>query len=92
VYIDILVFVSGVREVPLLEFEKQPRIEFLDDPKSIFPMASTCELVLRIPQPMVVIMRSSRSTCFLASRETMGLVQCRYLYISILHCFSDIYM
>lgn len=79
--------------VPALGFEKQPRIEFLHDPNSLdFPTAPTCELVLRIPTANGGDYEKFKEHFFLASRETMGLVQCRYLYISILHCFSDIYM
>lgn len=46
---DILVFFTGADAIPPLGFDETPELVFLDDPHSVLPTASTCDLQLRIP-------------------------------------------
>lgn len=44
---DILIFFTGCDSIPALGFSPKPRLEFITN--SRFPLANTCEIILRIP-------------------------------------------
>ena len=46
---DVLVFFTGADTVPVLGYERQPKLVFLEGPAERLPTASTCDLHLRIP-------------------------------------------
>lgn len=46
---DLLIFTTGCSTVPPLGFKSTPSIEFLHGTDKIFPEASTCGLVLKLP-------------------------------------------
>ena len=48
---DILSFVTGLRNVPPIGFEKQITVEFFDEER--LPNASTCSIILRLPRHLV---------------------------------------
>lgn len=45
---DVLVFFSGADCLPPLGFHRSPELHFLE-PADLFPTASTCSLILRLP-------------------------------------------
>ena len=45
---DVLVFLSGADRTPPLGFNRSPELHFLE-PTDLFPTASTCLLILRLP-------------------------------------------
>lgn len=42
-------FFTGADTVPVLGYERQPKLVFLEGPAERLPTASTCDLHLRIP-------------------------------------------
>ena len=48
---DILSFVTGLRNIPPIGFEKKIMVEFFDEER--LPNASTCSLILRLPRHLV---------------------------------------
>ena len=62
---DLLVFFTGADAVPVLGFDRRPKLVFLDAPTEKLPTASTCELHLRIP--------TAHGDCFGAFKDWMEL-------------------
>ena len=46
---DVLVFFTGANAIPVLGFERRPKLVFLEGPSEKLPTASTCEIHLCIP-------------------------------------------
>ena len=46
---DVLAFLTGADRVPVLGFEKQPKLVLLEGPADKLPTASTCGLHMRKP-------------------------------------------
>ena len=48
---DVLIFATGLNQIPAMGFIPQPNLEFLHpmEASSHFPKANTCALILRIP-------------------------------------------
>lgn len=64
---DVLIFFTGASRIPPLGFPKSPTLNFSEE--NIYPTASTCALILTIPQDMVLIMNPSRELYMLASNS-----------------------
>lgn len=48
---DVLAFITGLRDVPPIGFEKAIAVEFFDGER--LPNASTCSLVIRLPRQLI---------------------------------------
>ena len=58
-------FFTGADAVPVLGFDRRPKLVFLDAPTEKLPTASTCDLHLRIP--------TAHGDCFGAFKDWMEL-------------------